>query len=162
MKRTERVTKRANLAGWALTALSLLCGGIQALAKENAQTGRRCQPAAAHLSLGLPQLRCIWKMSPWLSSPNQNFRSKNRTNRGAFLTTRRYFAGPVILVAANAMKCSAIIIVQNGHHPNPRARPHARRRHRLRRNGVGNLLFRQHLQNGISNWHYLCVSLPVM
>jgi hypothetical protein len=25
----------------------------------------------------------------------------------------------VILVAANAMKCSAIIIVQNGHHPNP-------------------------------------------
>ena len=108
MKRTERVTKRANLAGWALTALSLLCGGIQALAKENAQTGRRCQPAAAHLSLGLPQLRCIWKMSPWLSSPNQNFRSKNRTNRGAFLTTRRYFAGPVILVAANAMKCGAI------------------------------------------------------
>jgi 3-oxoadipate enol-lactonase len=39
MKRTERVTKRANLAGWALTALSLLCGGTQALAKENAQTG---------------------------------------------------------------------------------------------------------------------------
>jgi len=29
------------------------------------------------------------------------------------------FAGPVILVAANAMKCSAIIIVQNGYHPNP-------------------------------------------
>src|SRR6266542_985522 len=39
MKRTERVTKLANLAGWALTALSLLCGGTQALAKENAQTG---------------------------------------------------------------------------------------------------------------------------
>src|SRR4029434_9049353 len=39
MKRTERVTKRAKFAGWALTALSLLCGGIQALAKENAQTG---------------------------------------------------------------------------------------------------------------------------
>src|ERR1044072_1175155 len=39
MKRTERVTKRANVAGWALTALILLCGGIQALGKENAQTG---------------------------------------------------------------------------------------------------------------------------
>lgn len=39
MKRTQRVTKRANLAGWALTALSLLCGGIQASANENAQTG---------------------------------------------------------------------------------------------------------------------------
>jgi len=39
MKRTERVTKLAALAGWALTALSLLCGGTQALAKENAQTG---------------------------------------------------------------------------------------------------------------------------
>jgi 3-oxoadipate enol-lactonase len=39
MKRTERVTKRAKFAGWALTALSLLCGGTQALAKENAQTG---------------------------------------------------------------------------------------------------------------------------
>jgi len=39
MKRTERVTKRAKCAGWVLTALSLLCGGIQASAKENAQTG---------------------------------------------------------------------------------------------------------------------------
>src|ERR1043166_536886 len=39
MTRTERVTKVAALAGWALTALSLLCGGTQALAKENAQTG---------------------------------------------------------------------------------------------------------------------------
>src|SRR4030095_5791609 len=39
MKRTERVTKRAKFAGWALIALSLLCGGTQALAKENAQTG---------------------------------------------------------------------------------------------------------------------------
>jgi len=39
MKLTARVTKRAYLAGWTLTALSLLCGSIQALAKENAQTG---------------------------------------------------------------------------------------------------------------------------
>ena len=39
MKRTARVTKLANLAGWVFTALSLLCGGIQGLAKENAQTG---------------------------------------------------------------------------------------------------------------------------
>lgn len=39
MKRIEQITKRAKLAGWALIALSLLCGGIQALTKENAQTG---------------------------------------------------------------------------------------------------------------------------
>src|SRR4030095_9551125 len=39
MKRTERVTKRARLACWALTALSLLCGGVQAMVKENSQTG---------------------------------------------------------------------------------------------------------------------------
>lgn len=39
MKRTEREIKRANLAGWALAALSLLCGGIPALANENSQTG---------------------------------------------------------------------------------------------------------------------------
>jgi pimeloyl-ACP methyl ester carboxylesterase len=34
-----RVTSLANFAGLALTAFSLLCGGTQALAKENAQTG---------------------------------------------------------------------------------------------------------------------------
>ena len=39
MKRTERVTKRARLACWALTALSLLCGGVQAMVKENSQRG---------------------------------------------------------------------------------------------------------------------------
>ena len=37
--KAERITKLANLAGWALTALSLMCGGTQAVAKENAQTG---------------------------------------------------------------------------------------------------------------------------
>jgi 3-oxoadipate enol-lactonase len=37
--KAERITKLANLAGWALTALSLMCGGTQAAAKENAQTG---------------------------------------------------------------------------------------------------------------------------
>ncbi len=39
MKRTERITKRANLVSWALIALCLFCGGIQALAKGNVQTG---------------------------------------------------------------------------------------------------------------------------
>lgn len=40
MERTERVIKRAHLASYAaLTALCLLCGGGQALAKENPQTG---------------------------------------------------------------------------------------------------------------------------
>jgi 3-oxoadipate enol-lactonase len=37
--KASRVTRLANLAGWALTALSLLCAGTQALAKDNAQTG---------------------------------------------------------------------------------------------------------------------------
>jgi 3-oxoadipate enol-lactonase len=35
----ERITKLANLAGWVLTALSLMCGGTQALAKDSAQRG---------------------------------------------------------------------------------------------------------------------------
>jgi len=40
MERTNRVMKRAHLAKWlALTALTLLYGGGQALAKENPQTG---------------------------------------------------------------------------------------------------------------------------
>jgi 3-oxoadipate enol-lactonase len=38
-RRTEALIRSANLAGWALTALSLMCGCTQALAEDNAQTG---------------------------------------------------------------------------------------------------------------------------